>query len=131
MTTSKTSAAAILADVSELLSEPTRWTKGTAARLADNLPVAANHPHARCWCLTGAVDHCGYRARRGTPAMILATRALSSAILLNDGLEPDPGIRGGGVYDRVAIWNDMAEREHGEIVAVIAEARARLAAVAN
>ena len=120
----KTDAAALLACVAELLSEPTRWTKGAAARTVGNAQCTPEASNAVCWCLTGAVERCGYPT--GT-ARNVALSALSAAILLRNGLEPDSGLHSRPVA-RLQFWNDSALRWHGEVVAVIAEARSRLTA---
>ncbi len=44
--------------VHELLDEPEKWTKGTAARNAAGEVTSCRSPSAVCWCLAGAVFVC-------------------------------------------------------------------------
>lgn len=46
----------ILIKARELLSEESRWTKGSFARQADKVGTGANNPLAVCWCALGAID---------------------------------------------------------------------------
>jgi len=45
----------LLTKVRELLSDPARWTQGTAARNVEGRHVTSTDPNATCWCLMGAV----------------------------------------------------------------------------
>ena len=49
------SAAQLLADARQIISDPKAWTQGTIARSADGHPVAAQNNHAAAWCATGAL----------------------------------------------------------------------------
>lgn len=43
--------------VTELLSDPARWTRGAWARDARGIPVNVMDPTAVCWCFVGAIIH--------------------------------------------------------------------------
>ncbi len=47
----------VLCKLRELLSDESRWTRGTLARSEDGLPVGPCHDAAQCWCLLGGIDH--------------------------------------------------------------------------
>lgn len=47
--------AGILSEVRELLSDKSRWTKGSYARDKDGQPVGVRSRKAVCWCLEGAI----------------------------------------------------------------------------
>ncbi len=44
-----------LVNIKALIADPAHWTKGAAARDADNMHVEFNSPTAKCYCLWGAV----------------------------------------------------------------------------
>jgi hypothetical protein len=44
--------------VSELLSDPARWTTEEFAKDADGFPVNPRDGRAVCWCLLGALEKC-------------------------------------------------------------------------
>lgn len=47
-----------LRNVRELLSDPDRWTRGSAARTADESETHPRSRNAVAWCLVGAAEYC-------------------------------------------------------------------------
>jgi hypothetical protein len=84
----------------ELLSDPSKWTKGVIARNSNGERVAGYDPSATCFCLYGAIKRCypGYAAEE-TFSRIQEC-----------------------VPDRDAIgWNDAPERTYDEVITLLKE----------
>ena len=77
----KAEAATILERMATLLASPDRWTKRTSALDADGAACASLADEAVCWCLTGALDRCGFRLSGG--GTLYAAYALRTAISRN------------------------------------------------
>lgn len=43
---------------SELLNSPDKWTKGSAAKTKDGIPIYSGNPEAYSFCLYGALNKC-------------------------------------------------------------------------
>lgn len=95
--------AEIFAAMIALLGEPSRWTQGAPARLANGVNCTSVHPEAVCWCVLGALTKCasqggylgGYRVARellvegtlGAPAEYNDTHSHTEVIAMLRGCE--------------------------------------------
>ena len=114
-------AAKLLGQVDDLLNEEARWVQGVAARDLSGQPCDGDYQFARCWCLTGAIDH--FRLTTTYAARYRAEKALRRAIERSHGLEPracsDSALRA-----NVQMWNDAEARTFAEVKAIFVAARA-------
>lgn len=93
--------------ISELFSEPSRWTQHTYARDAATRRCSARSDSAVCWCLTGALVKCyGGDVTRYAEAEDKVRRALTA--------------RGEAHY--IVEWNDSPLRTFAEVKALVEQA---------
>jgi hypothetical protein len=86
----------------ELLSEPSRWTKGTLARNSEGYATNVNGPTACSFCLVGAIEHC-------YPVPI--KKLLDIVQQVKDEL----AIQAPN-FEFIGQWNDHPDRTHKEVV---------------
>ena len=67
----------VLRDTREFLSDPARWTKGTAARDANGDPCEVEYEHAKSFCLLGATLY----TTLGRPSLFDRTKDYLSYVL--------------------------------------------------
>ena len=110
----------VIDDVDELLSDETRWVQGVAARDLTGGACDGDYQFARCWCLTGALDH--FRTDHHFGARYRAEKALRRAIERFNGLAPrvcsDQAMR-----SSIQTWNDAQARTFAEVKMILAAAR--------
>jgi hypothetical protein len=86
--------------ISELLSDESKWTKGTMARDEDGIPVSTTTDRACCFCLWGAMIWC----YGGDTSEYTRVRQQIQAEL------------GHTYFGR---WNDQSERTFDEVKALV------------
>lgn len=99
--------------LSELLSDPKRWTQGDFARDAEGLSTHALDPDATCFCVLGGLQRLLFREPRPTNAWELyndATHRLADAIDTASGFCDE---------DIITNWNDNST--HAEVLAKLRE----------
>lgn len=96
--------------VKELLADPSAWTQGSMAKGADGNDTCVFGPSSisACkWCLLGAIARC-YHTR---PAICGQVIKKVHEALVHKGLE----------NGSIVSWNDMPERTHAEVLALVTE----------
>lgn len=90
-----------LIQVRDLVSDPTRWTKGTFARDADGHSVSSVSDTAVCYCVSGAA----YKITRGSDVFLAVMNRLLAATTWHDtvGLYNDSL-----THDQMLMWLDRA-----------------------
>ena len=102
------SAAQLLADARQIISDPNAWTQGTIARSAAGHPLAAQHKDAASWCATGALACALHRRLRTKSPPKAAHLARDHAIhVLNDTIQSLTA----GHHKKVSTYNDTTN--HG------------------
>lgn len=72
----------ILVAAKELLSDPSRWTKGALARNENGEQISYNATTATCWCTVGAVARVAKENNQfADPVMEILTEVASPLIL--------------------------------------------------
>lgn len=94
--------------ISELFSEPSRWTQHTYARDAEALRCSADSDSAVCWCLTGALCKC--YGNDDTDRRLEAERKIRRALI----------DRGEAAY--IVEWNDRSFRTFEEVKSLVEQA---------
>ena len=92
--------------VLDLLSDETRWCRGTFARNKDGYPVASDHADAVSWCLVGAVNKC------------YGVSSISSGAAIGKLMDLSYRRSASGISS----FNDAAGRTHAQILEVVKEA---------
>lgn len=90
---------------SELLADPSKWTKGAVARDINGAIVEESDASAVCFCIAGAIYKC---------ELSLFSDPRTSA--LYDIIQNDFGERS------ISMFNDAPERTHAEILDVLKRA---------
>ena len=87
----------------ELISGPGCWTQGSYARSETGTPVTAWSPHARSWCIFGAIQ----RVTEWDFRMYDRCRDVMTKKVIENG------------GPSVSVWNDSPGRTQAEVVAFL------------
>lgn len=93
---------------SELLADPTSWTKHHPARDAKGQSTDARDPDAVCWCMAGAIFRTIGQTVQPLLEDVVARR-------FPDRITHD-------VYDGYVAFNDHPDTTHAEVLSVLKEA---------
>jgi hypothetical protein len=83
----------IIARALEIISDESRWTRGSMARLADSKPCGCLNPRAACFCAVGALNRAAgelltqngfYHASEAEHKVLLANNELRDLPSVND-----------------------------------------------
>lgn len=85
--------------IKELLTDSSKWTKGSLAKTETNCYVSPSHTQAVCWCLLGAIFRCYKETELEISAKIFKTLGINS----------------------ITDWNDSPERTFDEVKALVLE----------
>ena len=88
----------------ELISEPSRWTKGTLARDSNGHATNVLGPTACSFCLVGAIERC-YASFKCCLEQVKRVRQELKAQFPN--------------FEFVGQWNDHPDRTHTEVVELL------------
>ena len=116
-TTKRVVAAKVLRSAADLIEEGSRWCQGHNATDAKGCGVPIFAKDATCFCAHGAI----IRVRGDSVEGLLAERALLSHVTEQDWWSGEP--LGEGAPGAVVIgWNDVTNRNAGEVVEAMREA---------
>ena len=104
----------LLLRLKELLTDETRWTQYADARGEEGDPVPHYSVFACSWCLTGAVA----RIANEHPEVKNGYRRLLSAL--------NRELRITGHIPDIQEWNDVEDRQHSEVIALLDRAIKRV-----
>ncbi len=109
----------ILVAARDLITNPTKWTKGELARDEDGYVVHTEDPAAVCFCAYGAIEHCAgpkysYHGTIAKGALIASANALyrSTPISVNDDLGHGAALK---MFDHAILRTDMEKPTYEEL----------------
>ena len=109
MTATTPSVAQVLRDARNLIAAPERWTQGALARDRCGMPMAPDSPHARRWCMVGAIR---------VVIVEVDGDLFWDCVDAVDAVDAVSDVIGGGT----TAWNDLPGRSHAEVLAAFDEA---------
>jgi hypothetical protein len=109
---------AALRAIRSVVSDPSRWCQGAAAKNADGQRVSPGVPSAVCHCLMGLIGQIQ------PPAVSIA---VEDELIVTFGPPPPDTLDGSDV----AAWNDADGRTHADVLEAIDKTIARMGAEAQ
>lgn len=113
----------ILKKSRELISDPSKWTQGVAARYTGGDPCQPHDQEAVCWCALGSVVWSVYSV---CDSRVVAVDLSSSLLELLDKESGIPHLEADGSPRPLAAFNDS--HTHAEVLALFDKAIAKMEA---
>ena len=106
---------AVLRRARDILTPESAWMGGGYATDKSGNTVPPHSSAACRWCLTGAI----YRHAMPSPSFDFSlVDAVVDRLLLGIDIQPDPA-RPGYMFCALIRWNDVSERTHAEVLALL------------